>query len=89
MNVTASTQQHVEVPQIEQEFFLMIGWAIFILKGLYTKMMVIREKKLVWADKTVLCTTSHMLEWQWKHGKYSILDPETIRCSSLHISALG
>jgi len=67
----------------------MIGWAIFILKGLYTKMMVIREKKLVWADKTVLCTTSHMLEWQWKHGKYSILDPETIRCSSLHISALG
>jgi hypothetical protein len=48
-----------------------------------------KGKKLVWADKTVLCTTSHMLEWQWKHGKYSILDPETIRCSSLHISALG
>ena len=44
MNVTASAQQHVEVPQIEQEFFLMIGWAIFILKGLYTKMMVIRGK---------------------------------------------
>ena len=47
LNVTASTQQHVEVPQIEQDCFLMIGWAIFILKGLYTKMMVIRGKTIM------------------------------------------
>ena len=60
MNVTASTQQHVEVPQIEHDFFN--DWlSIFILMVVY-KNDGYKQKKY-YGRIAVLCSTSDTLEW--------------------------